>query len=51
MRELIGLIGITTWLSGIVLASGFCQTLFTIFIFPYAWYLAIELIMKMAGLL
>ena len=36
---------VSPWLIGIVLAQGFWQTLFTIFIPPYSWYLFIEKLM------
>lgn len=39
-----------TWLAGIVLASGFWQTLFTFFPF-YAWYLVVEKVMQHIGLI
>lgn len=30
------------WIAGVVIAKGFWSTTFTIFVFPYAWYLVVE---------
>lgn len=40
-----------SWLGGLVLAVGFWQTLATIFCPCYAWYLVLEKIMIMNGVL
>ena len=41
----------TTWLAGVALAQGFLSTAAALFIPPYAWYLAVERAMLMAGIL
>lgn len=51
MREIIGLILLIGWVSGVVLAKGFWMTFATIFAFPYAWYLVIEKLMSIGGLI
>lgn len=44
-----GFVAIVTWLAGIVLAKGWMK-LVAIFA-PYAWYLVVEYLMKMYGLI
>ena len=38
----IGLIFITVWVMGVVIAKGFWSTFLAIFIPPWAWYLTVE---------
>jgi hypothetical protein len=42
MKEIFSLIGITMWVSGMVIASGFWSTFFAVIIPLYSWYLVIE---------
>jgi hypothetical protein len=39
------------WLSGVVLAKGFLATLTSILFAPYGWYLTVEKLMQMAGMI
>ncbi len=41
---------IFTWLLGIVIAKGITSTLFSIFVPPYAWYLVVEKVATVYGL-
>jgi hypothetical protein len=49
MKYLVALSGVLIWLSGIVVATGFWSTTFTIVIPPYAWYLSVEHFMRLLG--
>ena len=39
------------WIAGIVLAKGFWSTFFSIVLVPYGWYLVIEKILIMYGII
>lgn len=45
MKEVVGLVFVTAWVAGLVIAKGFWGMFFAIFVPPYAWYLVIELIL------
>jgi len=45
------LVLLTTWMAGIVLAKGFWLTALSIFFPFYAWYLVVERLMTLMGLL
>jgi len=49
MRDLIILLAVITWMSGIVLAKGFWSTFFAIWLPPYGWYLVVERVMQAFG--
>jgi hypothetical protein len=40
---------VVLWIAGVVVAKGFWSTLFSIFVFPWGWYLAVEHFMALAG--
>lgn len=42
---------IVLWLAGVVLAQGFASTFWAVVIPFYAWYLVIERVMSMAGMI
>lgn len=42
MQLVFGAIALLAWIAGAVIAKGFWSTFFTIFFFPYAWYLVVE---------
>ncbi len=48
-KYLIILIFSAIWMAGIVLAKGFWSTLFAIFFFPWGFYLVIERLLVMTG--
>ena len=50
LEGLIVLLIVVTWLAGIVLAKGFWSTFFSIYVPPYAWYLVVEKLMMIWGL-
>lgn len=39
------------WIAGIVVSDGFLDTIGALFIPPYAWYLFIERLMEMYGII
>lgn len=43
-------LGIIFWIAGIVIAKGFFSTFFAIIMPPYAWYLIVEKLMQVWGL-
>jgi hypothetical protein len=50
MREVLGLILLSSWIGGVVFAKGGISVFFAV-IFPfYAWYLVIERIMQLNGM-
>lgn len=51
MRELIGLIFAISWIAGVVIVKGFWLTVLAICIPFYAWYVVVEKIMQMNGLI
>lgn len=51
MDNLIGFIVLTAWMAGIVLSEGFWLCLASIFCPFYAWYLVIERLMQVSGLI
>lgn len=55
MKHLINIIStwitVIGWIMGIALASGGWSTAFAICIPPYAWYLLLERLMKLAGVI
>lgn len=51
MKYLYTIFMLTMWITGIVIAKGFWSTFFTIVFFPYAWYLVIEKLLIMQGLI
>ena len=51
MKSIVQLTLITTWVAGIVLAKGFWLTLFSICMPLYSWYLVVEKIMQMNGII
>jgi hypothetical protein len=50
MRYVSSLIVLATWIGGVVLAKGGVSTFFAVIVPFYAWYLVIERIMQMYGL-
>lgn len=42
---------VVTWIMGVVLAKGFWSTFSAIFIPPWAWYLLVEKLMSLGGLI
>ena len=42
---------VVPWIMGVALAKGFWSTFFAIPFFPYAWYLTIERLMQMTGII
>lgn len=50
MTDIVRLIILIGWISGLVIAKGFWSTLFAIIPF-YAWYLAIERMMQYYGVI
>lgn len=48
--SLIGLFIIFVWLVGVVFATGFWSTTFSILLPPYAWYLVVEYFMILYGI-
>ena len=54
MKHFVELLGVVVlvipWLAGVVLAKGFWSTSAAVFVPPYAWYLVIERVMVMAGM-
>lgn len=51
MKYVIELVLIIFWIVGIILAKGFWSTLVAVIIFPWAWYISIEYLMLLNGLL
>lgn len=45
------LVVVIPWLMGIVIAQGIVSTLVSILFAPYAWYLTVEHLMRLAGLI
>jgi len=45
------LVFIISWVMGVVIAKGFWSTFFTVVFFPYSFYLVVERIMEMYGIL
>lgn len=46
-----GLLMIGLWIFGVIVAKGFWSTFFSITLFPYAWYLAVEHLLKFWGVI
>jgi uncharacterized membrane protein len=42
---------LAVWIAGIVLAKGFWSTFFAIFFAPYSWYLVMERVLTMNGII
>lgn len=51
MKYVIQLIGVVTWIAGVVIANGFWSTFFAIFCPLWGWYLVIERLLIMNGIL
>ncbi len=51
MNSLNYIIAILAWLAGIVIAKGFVSTFFAIIIPLYSWYLLVERILLVSGLI
>jgi hypothetical protein len=49
MKSFVSIFFLLLWIVGIVIAKGFWSTLFSIFFFPWAWYLAVEHVLKLNG--
>ena len=46
MKEVIGFVGLLTWLAGVVIAKGFWSTLFAVIIPFWSYYLVAERIVE-----
>ena len=51
MKYVAYLVLVIGWIAGVVLAKGFGLTLLSIFIPFYAWYLVMEKLMKLSGMI
>jgi len=51
MKHITAMIFGAAWLAGIVLAQGFWLTVAAVFVPFYAWYLVVERVMRLAGVL
>lgn len=51
MREIACFLFVVLWIAGWVLAKGFWLTTAAIFFPPYGWYLIIERLMQMGGII
>lgn len=51
INTIVTLLIVVMWLAGIVLSKGFWSCLIAVLIPPYAWYLVIEYIMQVKGLI
>lgn len=49
MRWAYQLVGAAGWVAGVVVSKGAWSCFFAIVFFPYAWYLAIEFLMRVNG--
>lgn len=45
------MIGTIAWIAGIVIAQGFTSTFFAVIFLPYAWYLVVERLLQVYGLI
>ena len=50
MRYLFLIFMMSIWIAGVVLAHGFWLKILAIIFMPYAWYLVVEMAMKMTGI-
>ena len=50
VRDLLYFVAVVAWLMGGVLAKGFWPTTGACLFPPYAWYLAVEKLMQLAGI-
>lgn len=44
------LVVVIPWLMGVVLAQGFVKVLVSVLFAPYAWYLVVERVMQLTGM-
>ena len=51
MRDIIKILMIFAWISGIVIAKGFWSTFFAIWLVPWSWYLVVERLLTIGGVL
>ena len=51
INTIVTLLIVVMWLVGIVISKGFWSCLIAVLIPPYAWYLVIEYIMQVKGLI
>lgn len=49
--EIRNLLLLFLWIFGVVVAKGFWSSFFAITLFPYAWYLAVEHLLKYWGVI
>ncbi len=49
VRDIVKLVLIILWITGIVLAKGFWSTLLAVVVAPWAWYISIEYVMLLNG--
>lgn len=51
MKSIISFILFLGWVAGVIIAKGFCSTMFALFVPFWAWYLFIEKILIYGGIL
>ena len=51
MRDILKVLLTLIWVAGIVIAKGFWSTFFSIFFPPWSWYLVVERVLTVGGLL
>lgn len=51
MKHLVKLIIFIVWIAGLVIAKGFWSTFFALFFIPWGWYLIIERLLIINGVI